>query len=54
VLRAKFAGEPEHVVNFFFMVAEEARQHMAAMGFRSMAEMWRRRHAGAGHGAYQV
>lgn len=26
VLRAKFAGQPEHVVNFFFMVAEEVRE----------------------------
>jgi hypothetical protein len=29
VLRAKFAGQPEHVINFLFMVAEEMREHMA-------------------------
>ncbi len=29
MLRAKFAGEPEHVINFFFMVAEEMREFMA-------------------------
>lgn len=28
-LRAKFAGEPEHVINYFFMVAEEMRTYMA-------------------------
>eukprot|EP00245_Coleochaete_scutata_P001682 TRINITY_DN12105_c0_g1_i1.p1 TRINITY_DN12105_c0_g1~~TRINITY_DN12105_c0_g1_i1.p1 ORF type:complete len:2269 (+),score=508.94 TRINITY_DN12105_c0_g1_i1:124-6930(+) len=39
VLRVKFAGEPEHVINYFFMVAEEAREHMAQMGFRSIDEM---------------
>lgn len=39
VLRAKFAGEPEHAINFFFMVAEDMRQHMAAMGFRSVDDM---------------
>lgn len=33
-LRAKFTGQPEHVINFFFMVAEEMRTHMAQMGFR--------------------
>ena len=38
-LRAKFAGEPEHVVNFLFMVAEEMREHMAAMGFRKVNDM---------------
>ena len=39
VLRAKFAGEPEHAINFFFMVAENMREHMAAMGFRSVDDM---------------
>jgi len=39
VLRAKFAGEPEHVVNYFFMVAEEMREYMADMGFRTVDEM---------------
>ena len=35
VLRAKFAGKPEHVVNYFFFVAEEARQIMAQLGIRT-------------------
>ncbi|MEO1794518.1 MAG: glutamate synthase-related protein, partial [Pseudomonadota bacterium] len=39
VLRARFKGKPEHVVNFFFYVAEEVRELMAAMGFRSFDEM---------------
>ncbi len=39
VLRKKFAGKPEHVVNFFFFVAEEARQIMAQLGIRSFDEL---------------
>ncbi|MEO5587652.1 MAG: glutamate synthase large subunit, partial [Novosphingobium sp.] len=39
VLRAKFTGEPEHVINYFFFVAEELRAIMAEMGFRTVAEM---------------
>lgn len=39
VLRAKFAGEPEYVINFLFMVAEEMREYMAEMGFRTVTEM---------------
>ncbi|MDO8938392.1 MAG: glutamate synthase large subunit [Methylicorpusculum sp.] len=38
-LRKKFAGEPEHVVNFFFFVAEELRQIMAKLGYRTINEM---------------
>ena len=38
-LRANFAGKPEHVVNYLFMVAEEARRYMAEMGFRNVNEM---------------
>jgi glutamate synthase (NADPH/NADH) large chain len=38
-LRAKFAGKPEHVVNYLFMVAEDARQIMASLGFTSIDEM---------------
>ncbi len=38
-LRAKFQGLPEHVINYFFFVAEEIRELMAAMGFRSFDEM---------------
>ncbi|XP_071710189.1 glutamate synthase 1 [NADH], chloroplastic-like isoform X2 [Rutidosis leptorrhynchoides] len=39
VLREKFAGEPEHVINFFFMLAEEMREIMSEMGFRTVNEM---------------
>ncbi len=38
-LRARFAGQPEHVMNFFFFVAEEIRQIMAQLGFRTFPEM---------------
>jgi len=38
-LRAKFTGQPEHVVNYFFFVAEEVREWMAKMGFRKFEEM---------------
>jgi len=38
-LRAKFTGKPEHVVNYFRFVAEEARELMASLGFRSFEEM---------------
>jgi len=38
-LRAKFTGKPEHVVNYLFMVAEEARRIMAKLGFRTISEM---------------
>ena len=33
VLRAKFQGKPEHVINYFFFVAEEVREIMAALGY---------------------
>jgi glutamate synthase (NADPH/NADH) large chain len=39
VLRAKFQGKPEHVVNFFFFVAEEARQIMAQLGIRKFDDL---------------
>jgi glutamate synthase (NADPH) large chain len=39
VLRAKFAGRPEHVVNFFFFVAEEARTLMAQLGVRKFDDL---------------
>ncbi|KAK4052240.1 glutamate synthase [NADH] [Microbotryomycetes sp. JL221] len=39
LLRAKFQGQPEHVVNFFFYVAEELRGIMAKLGFRTINEM---------------
>jgi glutamate synthase (NADPH/NADH) large chain len=38
-LRAKFAGQPEDVINYFFFVAEEVREIMAALGFRTFDEM---------------
>jgi glutamate synthase (NADPH) large chain len=38
-LRAKFQGQPEHVINFFFFIAEQVRRHMAALGFRTFDEM---------------
>jgi glutamate synthase (NADPH/NADH) large chain len=39
VLRAKFTGTPEDVINYFFFVAEEVREIMAAMGLRSLDEL---------------
>jgi glutamate synthase domain-containing protein 2/glutamate synthase domain-containing protein 1/glutamate synthase domain-containing protein 3 len=39
VLRARFTGQPEHVVNFFFFLAEQVREHMAKLGFRTVNEM---------------
>jgi glutamate synthase (NADPH/NADH) large chain len=38
-LRKRFTGKPEHVINYFFFVAEEARRLMAKLGFRSWNEM---------------
>ena len=38
-LRAKFAGKPEHVVNFMRFIAEDVRQIMAQLGFRTIEEM---------------
>ena len=38
-LRKKFNGKPEHIVNYLFFVAEEARQLMAKLGFRTINEM---------------
>lgn len=38
-LREKFAGKPEYVINYLFMVAEELRQIMAKLGFKKMDEM---------------
>jgi glutamate synthase (NADPH/NADH) large chain len=39
VLRKRFTGKPEHVINYFFFVAEEVREMMAAMGFRTINEI---------------
>ncbi len=38
-LRARFSGQPEHVVNYFFFVAEEVRELMARLGIRTMDEL---------------
>src|SRR5512134_4032881 len=39
LLRRKFSGKPEYVINYLFLVAEEARQIMAQLGFRKMDDM---------------
>jgi glutamate synthase (NADPH/NADH) large chain len=39
VLRKRFKGQPEHVINYFFFVAEEVRELMAEMGYRTVDEM---------------
>jgi glutamate synthase (NADPH/NADH) large chain len=39
VLRKRFKGQPEHVINFFFFVAEEVRELMAELGYRTFNEM---------------
>ena len=39
VLRKKFSGKPEHVVNYFFFIAEEVRQIMAQLGIRKFDDM---------------
>jgi len=39
VLRRRFSGQPEHVVNYFFFVAQELREIMAQLGFRTLSEM---------------
>ncbi|MFA6437743.1 MAG: glutamate synthase large subunit [Bacteriovoracaceae bacterium] len=38
-LRKKFVGTPEHVINFFFFIADEVREIMAKLGFRTIDEM---------------
>jgi glutamate synthase domain-containing protein 2/glutamate synthase domain-containing protein 3 len=38
-LRKKFTGKPEHVINYFFFVAQEVRELMATLGFRRFEEM---------------
>jgi len=39
LLREKFSGQADHVVNFFHFIAEEVREYMAQLGFRSIDEM---------------
>jgi len=39
VLRKRFTGQPEHVINYFFFVAEEVRELMAELGYRKFDEM---------------
>jgi len=38
-LRAKFSGQPEHVINYFMLMADEIREIMAKLGYRTMEEM---------------
>jgi len=38
-LRRRFAGDPQHVVNFMTFIAREVREHMARLGFRTVDEM---------------
>lgn len=38
-LRAKFTGKPEHIVNFMYFIAQEVREIMAQLGFRTIEEM---------------
>ncbi|MFN8490489.1 MAG: glutamate synthase large subunit [Caldilineaceae bacterium] len=38
-LRKKFTGDPQHVVNFMYMIAQELREYMAKLGFRTVSEM---------------
>ena len=38
-MRKKFTGAPEHVINYFFFIAEQVRTYMAKLGFRRMDEM---------------
>ena len=38
-LRKQFKGQPEHVINFFFYLAEQVREYMAQLGFRKFDEM---------------
>src|SRR5205823_4148001 len=37
-LRKRFSGKPEFVINFFEFIGQEVREHLAALGFRSLAE----------------
>lgn len=39
LLRKKFTGHPEHVINYMFLLAEEVRNHMASLGVRSFQEL---------------
>jgi glutamate synthase (NADPH/NADH) large chain len=39
VLRKRFKGTPEHVVNYFFFIAEEVREWLAAMGYRNLDDI---------------
>ena len=39
VLRKRFVGKPEHVINYFFFVAEDVRELMASLGYRSFDQM---------------
>lgn len=38
-LRKKFMGDPDHIVNYMLFVAEEVREYMAQLGFKTLDEM---------------
>ena len=38
-LRKNFKGKPEHIINFLTFIAQEVREYMAKLGFRTMNEM---------------
>ncbi len=38
-LRKKFTGDPQHVINFMYFIAQELREYMAKLGFRTINEM---------------
>jgi len=38
-LQKRFTGQPEHVVNFFFLVAEEVRGYMAKLGIKKFSDL---------------
>jgi len=40
VLRKRFTGQPEHVINYFFFVAEEVREIMAGLGYAPSTRWW--------------
>ena len=38
-LRSKFSGQPEHIINYFFFIAEQLREYMSQLGFKTVNEM---------------
>ena len=39
ILRKKFTGQPEHVVNYFYFVAQEIREILASLGVKTLSEV---------------